>query len=174
MGITPGTVPSSADVRRLVKWIAILAFFLISPAVVIVAVSFLIENVSPIRNNVISDFSEDSATILLAFYFGGVGGIIRHIFHKLYYRRSSESTFEQMAKLLLSGLVGSAAYFVLRSAILVRILYPSLDVSSLSKDDIAYYNIVFVSVLAGMVAPSLVRYVEKRASAAANKPADRA
>ncbi|MGO4715357.1 hypothetical protein [Bradyrhizobium sp. 2TAF24] len=103
----------ASDLRKLLKWVTIIAFFLVAPAAALLLADWIVQSIGGDNqnNDMVRDFHTQLPSILLAFYWGGIGAIVAYIYARTHNNAASEPLINQMAKLLFGGLMGVAGSF---------------------------------------------------------------
>lgn len=153
----------------LLKWIGIIAFFAVVPLLFLKFGEVALREISrrgPM-DKFVDEFSSDLPMIMLTFWAGTMGSIISYVYERISRERSSQPLINSMARLLFGGIIGAASFFVIRSAFLIKLLYPKVDTAVLGPDQLVDYRpIVVVAVISGLIAPTLVRGIRKTAGKA--------
>lgn len=148
-----------AQAARFFKWVFIFAFFVLVPPIVLFAARFMMSGLSSPDSEVVLDFSSDLSMILLSVYLGALGSLVSYIFARTAQGTPSEPMITIMAKLLLGSSVAVATFFLLRTGILVKFIYPKalMDKSELLM---TYHPIAIFSFLSGLSAPAIVKRMQ--------------
>lgn len=151
-----------SELRKLAKWTAIILFFMIVPAAILFACKQIITLLdgSAAKAGVSQDFAAQAPSILLAFYFGGIGAIVAYIYSRIQGAIGSEALIQQMAKLLFGGLMGVAGALFLKSNALIKLLYPKLPTDGLQ--DVSSSSLMMLSFMCGLLGPYLVKAAQDR------------
>src|SRR5688500_12526507 len=138
-----------------------MVFFICVPPMVLYVAAWLAHLLSdpnqPIK--LLSDFRRDLPLFLLTFYSGTTGGLIAYVYGRTQRKQKSDTIVAKTAKLLSAGLLGVAVFLLLRSAVFVKLFYPSLSLSP--NVELDYQPTLVASFLAGLAGPTLVRKMQK-------------
>ena len=157
------------EVSRLLWWLFVVAFFVIAPATILYAVALIVQLLSHLFPNsesgskVVAEFYSDLPLILLTFYSGTLGGVVSYVYGRTQLSLASDSLVTKIAKLLFAGLIGVAVFFLLRSAALVKLFYPTLPAEQITAVSLNYHSVIVASFVAGLLGPAVVRSIQNRA-----------
>jgi hypothetical protein len=112
----------------------------------------------------IKEFSADIPMITLSFWSGTIGAILSYVYERINGQLDKQEIMYPMSRFFFGGIVGAASFLFIKSTFLLKLLYPKIDISTLSSDQlVSYQPVVATAVLCGMVAPSLIKGIRKKA-----------
>jgi hypothetical protein len=156
--------PNRSDLIRAAIWICLIIFFLVTPAIILFVTIYIAEYFSlpNAQGDAVLELKKDASILLLSFYAGTVGAVIKYLLDRLYEGSESDAFMAKISKLLLGWLLGSCAFFVLKSGWIIKLLYPKLDTLEMVSTDITYYTLVFVALFSGFFAAKIVENLQRR------------
>lgn len=149
------------EVTPVLKWLGIMGFFAVVPPIFLKFGELVLRELS--SSGQFQQFSDDLPWILLAFWSGTMGAIVSYAYERTHKEIDSQPSIVPITRFLFGGIVGAASYFLLRSAFLIKLLYPNVDVSKFDQEHLVdYRSVVAFAVICGLVGPSLVRSIRRR------------
>jgi hypothetical protein len=152
------------EFEDVLKWIGIMIFFALVPAAFLKLAEYLLlhifggPGVAPLN-----EFSIDLPMIMLAFWSGTMGSIVSYAYERVHNEIPSQPIIIPMAKFLFGGIVGAASFFLLRTAFIIKLLYPKIDSAAFDQQQLVdYRSVVAVAVICGLIAPFLVRNIRRQ------------
>lgn len=148
-----------------IKWLGIMAFFAIMPVIFLKFAEFVLKNISAgaVESGGVQEFSNDLPMIILSFWAGSMGSIVLYAYQRTQNEIASKGAMVPIARLLFGGIVGAASLFFLQSAVVIKILYPKVNLSEIGENQLSdYRSVVAVAVLCGLLSPLIVRNMRSR------------
>jgi hypothetical protein len=158
---------TDSDNKRMMQWIGLICFFLLTPPAILYSTYFIIKALGSITNVTgpspnITRYFDDAPMITLAFYSGVVGAVLSYIYGRTNLNAPSDRVIMKMAKLLFGGALGVVAFFLSSSALIIKFLYPKFPVDQLSSVSLGYESIILLAFLAGLIGPAIVKGLNKK------------
>jgi hypothetical protein len=155
------------DGKRMGQWFGIILFFLLVPAMMLYSTFWIINLLARSSGSSTSlsnaaQYFDDAPMILLAFYAGAVGSVVSYIYGRVSLAAPSDRAIRKMARLLFGGTLGVVAFFVSSSGLIIKFLYPKFPVDQLANALVGYQSIILISFVAGLVAPAIVRAIQRK------------
>jgi hypothetical protein len=152
-----------SELKRLAEWVLILLFFIIAPPITLYAVYWIALLVSPAKDAQVVNFANDLSMFVFSFYAGCTGAVVGYIYARFHSNVATDAAVTKIAKILLGGLLGVAAFLTIKSAFIVKVLYPSLDISRVALPETDYKTTLSVAILIGIIGPGLIKRLQDRA-----------
>ncbi|MGZ2487153.1 hypothetical protein ACVITL_005738 [Rhizobium pisi] len=152
------------ELQDVLKWIGIMIFFALAPAGFLKFAEYLLLHLfSGPGTASLSEFSVDLPMIMLAFWSGAMGAIVSYAYERVHKEIPSQPAIIPMAKFLFGGIVGAASFFLLRTAFIIKLLYPRINPAEFDQAQLVdYRSVVAVAVICGLIGPFLVRSIRRR------------
>jgi hypothetical protein len=151
------------EVQNLTIWMLIIVFFMIAPPIMLYCVWWILESLKGLAHDPhpsITELYNELPLVLLSFYSGTLGSIISYIYGRTVLHLETDRLGSKVAKLLFGGLIGVAAFFFLRSAVVIKLLYPKLPLQDIGSSTLTYHSIIILSLFAGLLAPRIVTGIQ--------------
>lgn len=157
-------VLTGRQLLRILRWLGIMCFLAVVPPAFLLFAEFVLTWMSSSsKQGLATDFREDLPWIMLSFWAGTMGAILSYIYDRHNRALPSQPSVFVISHFLFGGLAGTISFYVIRSAFLIRLLYPNLPVSGLDMKQLTDYRAtVAVAVVSGLSARGIVEAIRKR------------
>jgi H+/Cl- antiporter ClcA len=122
--------------RWLGQWVGVVMFLvMIPPLIVFLADAVLLLFIDAKHRSApeVDKFSNDLPTLIFAYLGGLIGSIISYVYDRNNAKIDRQDIKYVMARFLLGGFIGGISFLLVKSTLVLKLLYPKLDTATFSS-----------------------------------------